>query len=141
MKVKNIFVKLLVSLLIVLTLANFIGSRNNCSFADTDTDNQVDVSSQGDARVNEQLSDMVDDGGIIGAIINFVKTMILAPFRAVRSVNYALASSGGTQNGAKAGDIIGFICWENKNNSFFMVLCYKIFGDCYCRNNVFMEFD
>ena len=124
MKVKNIFVKLLVSLLIVLTLANFIGSINNCSFADTDTDNQVDVSSQGDARVNEQLSDMVDDGGIIGAIINFVKTMILAPFRAVRSVNYALASSGGTQNGAKAGDITPFDIFFNR----FTLLDVNIFS-------------
>ena len=89
---KNILVKLLTTLLIFLTLFNFIGSINidiNYCFAiDGDT-------STGEENVNSLLGGIVDGvNGITGAVVNFCKWLVLAPFRAARSICYSLASAG-----------------------------------------------
>ena len=112
MKIKNIFLKLLVSLLILLTLANFVGSiklRTNYSYASETT-------------TNELLAD--NNTGIIGAIINAIKSLILAPFRAARSINYHLAAAGGTVGGVTPGEMTPFDIFFNR----FTLLDANIFS-------------
>ena len=104
--IKSISVKLIVSILVVLTLANFIGSANlkvNYSFADTATEEE---------RVNSMLEG--GQSGILDILINGLKSLILSPFRAARSLNYILASSGGTTSGTTPGEITPFDIFFNR---------------------------
>ncbi len=116
MKTKNIFVKLLVSLLIILTFANFIGSINvnmNYSFA----------TAEGEEKTNSLLGKLVSKIG--DAIVNAIKWLILAPFRAARSLNYNLASAGGVQGvSGTAKEITPFDIFFNK----FTLLDANIFS-------------
>lgn len=106
MKTNNIFVKLLVCILIVLTLVNFIGSIDvdmNYSFASSEASEE---------RANDLLGGVFS--GIVGAIANFFKSIILAPFRAARSIAYDLASAGGTTNDMNKGEITPFDIFFNR---------------------------
>lgn len=87
MKIKDIFIKLLVCMMIVLTLVNFIGSVNSYAV-------EVDTSEE---RTNELLNGNMSNLG--NSILTVLKGFVLSPFIAARSINYALASSAGTQNG------------------------------------------
>ena len=115
MKMNNIFIKLLVSILIVLTLVNFISSTNigiNYSYADE----------EGEARANELINESTNNFGDI--ILNVLKSIVLAPFRAARSLNYLLASSGGTTSGVQSGEISPFDIFFNR----FTLLDANIFS-------------
>lgn len=117
MKINNIFIKLLVSILIVLTLANFISSTNvvvNYSFA-----NSVE---QGEEKTNSLFENLISKIG--NAIINFFKGIILLPFRAVRSLNYLLASSAGTTGNVTQFEITPFDIFFNR----FTLLDANIFS-------------
>ena len=116
MKIKNVFLKLLVSVLIVLTLANFISAINvdmNYSFATTD---------EGEERTNGLLERFINN--IAKALFDFVKGLILAPFRAARSINYLLASSGGVTGGTPTAEISPFDIFFNR----FTLLDANIFS-------------
>ena len=123
MNVRKFFVKLLVILLIILTLVNYIWPTY--SFADDEPPTPPDTSSE--ESVNNLLSGLIDNSSAItGSIVNFFKVIILAPFRAARSLNYGLASSGGTQkDGDKvAGDITPFDIFFNR----FTLLDVNVFS-------------
>ena len=113
-KMKFLF-KLLVSLLIFLTLFNFIGSTSlnmNYSFAATSEEN-----------VSSMLGAAVGINGIAGAAVNFFKWIVLAPFRAVRSIICSFASAGGTAAGFNpSGDITPYDIFFNKFVEFFLKL-------------------
>ena len=140
MRVRKVFVKLLVSLLIILTLVNSICLPYNYANPDppgntTTNPNPPDPpdpdtpkSSDADEKVNTLLSGILDSASAITrSIVNFFKVIIIAPFRAARSINYGLASSGGTQLGGeetKDGDITPYDIFFNK----FTLLDVNIFS-------------
>lgn len=115
MKKNNIFVKLLISILVFLTIVNFISSINinmNYSFA----------SDSGEERINELFDGSLSN--IANATVNGIKWIILAPFRAARSLNYLLASSGGTTGGVQTTEISPFDIFFNR----FTLLDANIFS-------------
>lgn len=101
-KTKKVFKKLLISLLIIITLFNFIssiGSVNDVFATDISS-----VQTEKDKSVGGPLSfiggaigDAIDGviNGIVGMLLNFVKTIIVSPIRMLRDLNYTLASAGG----------------------------------------------
>lgn len=105
MKLKKLFVKLLISLLIVLTLANFIGSINvklNYSFAVTE--------GTGEEKFDKLKSGLI--GNLANAVLNGVMMILSAPFLAARKLNFAIASAGGVASGVK--EITPFEIFFNK---------------------------
>ncbi len=109
MRTKNILIKLILSSLIVLMIFNFICSTDlkiNFSFADSDP---VESSEE---RVNEQLD--ANTSGTNGIIMNFIKSVLAAPGRAMRNLNYKLASAGGTTTGVDANEITPFDIFFNR---------------------------
>ena len=105
MRIKSVFKKVIISLLIIITLMNSIGVgslRMNYSLA----------LSEGEERVNE----MVDNNstGFIGAILNAFASVFVAIFRAIRSVNYYLASADGVKPGVTVGEITPFDIFFNR---------------------------
>jgi len=88
-KANNFLVKVLVSILIVLTLFNFISSANiqvNYCYAGSEA-------SAGEEKTGGLISGILS--GIGNAIVNAIKSVILALPRAMRSINYQLAASAG----------------------------------------------
>lgn len=120
MKKNDVLIKLLISVLIVLTLFNFISSTKiemNYSFASTE---EVTTAEE---RNNGLISGFLS--GIGNAIVDAIKSMILAPFRAARSLNYTLANAAGnTMSGAEGEEITPFDIFFNK----FTLLDANIFS-------------
>lgn len=119
MKVKKIFEKLLVSLLIILTLFNFISAINvepNYSFA----------TSESEQRMEEQTGGFLSN--IANAFINVIfKWPLVLIGRLARSLNYSLASSGGDKNSADSGIVTPFDIFFNR----FPLLDANIFSTSY----------
>ena len=114
MRTKSIFVKLLISILIILTLTSIIGTMKlqmNYSFADSSEE-----------KVNDLMAN--NDSGMSGGIVNALKNLALAPFRGMRSINYYLASSAGTTEDVTEGEITPFDIFFNK----FALLDANIFS-------------
>lgn len=79
MKIKKIFLKLLLSLIILIFLISFISAITNYS--------------SGWFIIDDLIGGLVS--GIVGAIINFIKAILIAPFNALRAIN-SLVVGGGT---------------------------------------------
>lgn len=105
MKTKKFFVKLLISVLIIVTLFNFMSAINfepNYSYAEE----------SGESRTGSLIGKFLSNPG--EALMDVVKMIILAPFRAARSLNYTLASSSGTTSGVTPGEITPFDIFFNR---------------------------
>ena len=112
MKTKSIFIKLLVTFLIILTLFNFISltdSKVNYSFASSDsTESSGD---NGEDRVNELAE---GQSGFMSIVWGGIKYFFATIFRGIRSVNYSLASAGGATREASEGEITPFDIFFNR---------------------------
>jgi len=105
MRIKSVLKKVIISLLIMITLISSISAGSlemNYSFA----------LSESEERVNE----MVDNNstGFIGAILNAFASVFVSIFRAIRSVNYYLASADGVREGVTPGEITPFDIFFNR---------------------------
>lgn len=124
-KAKRFFTKMLVSLLIILTLFNFISSasiKTNYTYADDPPATSTVDFENDEAKTNSLVGGLIN--GIVGAILNFFKLIVVTPIRGMRTLNYTLASSGGTIEGTERGEITPFDIFFNK----FALLDANIFS-------------
>ena len=138
MKINNIFSKLLISILMILTLFNFMYS--NYSFAETTTpeasgsSTQPASTTQATSTTSTTGTNINDEAKVVNQlqkentyskiIISALKIGVLSPFRAIRSINYQLASSGGVTSAAHQGEITPFDIFFNR----FTLLDANIFS-------------